>query len=399
MPDPEPNPWEAPSWAVGPAAPSATRRSPWVAISITILVLAWVGITVAGVTVLVRHARAEARDVHARGPRADQGSSGSPSRAGSTPLALPSALTATAPAGSRTVVTPDMARAALLAMWPVRQRIMSARQTATLPVIESGSALSGDRDRESCGCLERAMSEPLVAYRVYVARQTSWPARFVAEVHLGTVQEPFRYYLVLSRAATDQPWKVAFIAGVSFSWPQAIDNSRNDNAGYTLPVPAQDLANVTQLPALLASDYQQTKEAGMPRLDPQFLSGVWTTSFLDQIVKTSQGGQMNGSGPRLTVHYFADPDDRVDVVPLDRGRTLACGVVRQSAVYSPAHGALIQDAGRHGWPPSLSPGFYRKVTATGQLQTCFIKLSPVFSSRVMVSGGDIDAEKWYSGTK
>jgi hypothetical protein len=164
-------------------------------------------------------------------------------------------------------------------------------------------------------------------------------------------------------------------------------------------VPAQDLANVTQLPALLASDYQQTKEAGMPRLEPQFLSGEWTTSFLDQIVKTPQGGQMNGSGRRLTVHYFADPDDRVDVVPLTRGRTLACGVVRQTAVYSAAHGALIQDAGRHGWPPSLAPGIYRKVTATGQLQTCFIRLSPVFGSQVMVSGGDIDAEKWYSGAK
>jgi hypothetical protein len=110
MPDPEANPWEAPYWAVGQAPQSATRRSPWVAIGITVLVLAWVGITLAGVTVLLLHGRAEARVVHSQGPGGDQGGSGSLRDAGSTPLALPSALTATAPAGSRTVVTPEMAR-------------------------------------------------------------------------------------------------------------------------------------------------------------------------------------------------------------------------------------------------------------------------------------------------
>lgn len=385
MPASEPNPWEAPAWVYGPGVPSATARPrPWVVVVVGVLVLAWLGAAVTGFAVLTRHSP---RNGAARG-QADPG-----------PITVPVALTATAPPGSPTLLTPAMAKAALLAMWPLRQRLVSSRVVATLPAIETGSALTGDRDRMICGCLEAAMSQPVIAYRVYVSRQTTWPAHFVAEVQLGTPQQPFRYYLVLARAAASQPWKVAFVAGVGFDWAESIDDSRNDRAGYTVPVPANALSSAARLPAALAANYQKAKETGAPTVDHPFLNGAWTSAFLTKVVQTPQGGQVNGHGPTLTVHYFTDPADPVTMVPLSRERTLACGVVRQTAVYSAPHNRLVQDAGQTSWPPTLPPGVYRTVTAAGQLQTCFFLLSPTFDSQVIVTGGDIDSEKSYSGTR
>lgn len=381
--------WAPPPSPVHPAAAPRRLSAP---------VLVGIGAVGAAIVILAAFAaqRLVATPLHITQP-ARGGTSSINQPVIAPPIDLPAALTATAPAGSPTVVTPVMAKNAVLAMWPVREAVLSARTAASLDQIETGTALTGDRDRVFCGCLEAQMLLATNSVQVYVPRQTTWPAHFVAEVHLGSPQQPFREYLVFTRAGFAVPWKVAFAAGAQFSGATTIDVGERDKDGYTTSLPAGVQASVGQLPAALAAAFQTAKESGRPTLPGSFAPGAWTSSLLDKIVQTPQGGRIGGSGPKLTVHYFTYPADAVIAVPLTDGRTLACGVVRQTADYTAPYGRLVQDSAQRSWPPTLSPGQYRKVTATGQLQTCF--LVSTGGDPVVVSGGDLDSEKWYDGIK
>jgi len=220
--------------------------------------------------------------------------------------------------------------------------------------------------------------------QVYVPRQTTWPAHFVAEVQLGSPQQPFREYLVFTRGGFAVPWKVAFAAGAQLKGPQAIDVGAQDKDGYTISLPVHIQDSVSRLPATLAAAYQTAKETMRPTVPPQFAPGAWTSDFLNKVVQTPQGGRVGDSGPNLTVHYFTYPADTVVAVPLTGGRTLACGVVRQTAVYTAPHGWLVQDSAQRSWAPTLPAGRYRNVTATGQLQTCFF-VTQVADAPIVVS--------------
>jgi len=171
--------------------------------------------------------------------------------------------------------------------------------------------------------------------QVYVPRQTTWPAHFVAEVQLGSPQQPFREYSSSPGAASPCRGR-SRCRRAQLKGPQAIDVGAQDKDGYTISLPVHIQDSVSRLPATLAAAYQTAKETMRPTVPPQFAPGAWTSDFLNKVVQTPQGGRVGDSGPNLTVHYFTYPADTVVAVPLTVAALSPAGLCADGCVHRAA---------------------------------------------------------------
>ena len=92
---------------------------------------------------------------------------------------LPAVLDAPSPARGA-VVTPTQAEQIVAADWTLRDEAFTYDNKALLPEFETGPAL--ESDEVTCGCTSRSPRGPIESESLFVPRQRSYPADFMAEV-------------------------------------------------------------------------------------------------------------------------------------------------------------------------------------------------------------------------
>jgi hypothetical protein len=378
---PSADPWTPPSWqAPNPSYPmTAKPRSPRnnpVALVACLVVLTLV-LTVVGAMLVFGLRGNRAAPVASTYPQAPFG------------VVLPPALTALPPAGSPSIVTPDSADAALQAIWPLRERALTSRDPNALSAIEQGSALAGDDVRMTCGCLVRPTAAPLIDYSVFVERQQSYPAHFLAAVATGSADRPYQEFLGLTRASAAQPWRVVLDSGEQFLQPHGLDVASVDPDGYLVPISRRRAAADAALPARLAAYWQHAKSTGHLESNSGFAAGPWTTAWAKKST-ANVNGRVLSNGWVVHSTYSATKDDPVFMANVGPW-TLTCGSVHLHAVIKAAHGLLVQDSDQHEFGIMVAPGMYHAEVGDGIAQTCFYTPSSG-TGPVHVVGGDLDHE-------
>jgi hypothetical protein len=130
--------------------------------------------------------------------------SGSPCQATSAAVTSSTVTTGVVPP-TNTVVTPDQARSVLANYQTVNARANSHLNARLLPTVEAGQKLAVDREAYSVltGEWSTYPTSPLVSSTVYVPRQRSWPAFFVAfEARTG-----LNDVVLFQKAKKSAPWK------------------------------------------------------------------------------------------------------------------------------------------------------------------------------------------------
>jgi hypothetical protein len=310
-------------------------------------------------------------------------------RLAAPPPGLPAALSAPAPVGSGSVVTQASARAVTLATWQLRNEALGSANLTLLGQIETGAALTGDRERASCGCVlhpEPGASPTIV---VSAPRQGGYPATFMAQVSVATLgSAPYtRVILGFERASASTPWRVAFDTSAAYQLPPSVVAPKVQD-GLATAVPASDVSLVRQLAVDLARQWQVAKDSGAPpaRLGP-FEPGAWTDQK-DAALAAHRNGEVQANGLPERYAFTTDPRDPV-YLAYESGRILGCTLIhRQLVVRAPAGDRIEQDARRLNWGGDLAPGGYQELDLDGLAQTCFEIVDPWPAAPAAVVGGD-----------
>jgi hypothetical protein len=310
---------------------------------------------------------------------------------------LPAPLSAPAAAGAP-VITPDRARVLLAAFWPVREQALSDCDLATLNRIDAGSARDGDVARARCGCLIRSPTTGIDESEVFVPRQTTYPASFVAQVRTEeTSGTSWAEAMVFTRAAPAAPWQLSLATGYAADPDKLVvlGSPLTDAEGYAKVPDAATRAAAERAAPALAAFWQESRDSGTVPAS-SFAPSPWTTSVPARMADHPQDlPQANG----LVGHfrYSVDQGDPM-VHVLSDGSDLACRAIRTEQTYTAGpDGALpYQSLDRKNWGAELAPGSYRSITLHGVSQTCFL-VPPGGRGRVFVLGGDAPAESTATG--
>jgi hypothetical protein len=289
------------------------------------------------------------------------------------------------------VVTPTIANAVLRAYWSTHERALVGHDLATMARLSTGPAREWEQSATECGCLSATTPRPLLDTSVFVPRQTSYPATFVAEAQ---TQNFGRFYwaelLVFTKNRPGAPWRVTEESG--FGPPPGVAPRLGapvtDADGFDQPVPLTQHERARHAAADLASLWQRAKLSGQIPADNEFDLSGQTLHRLGEIAAHRQDEiQVNG----LLGHYsfYTSPADRLVEVMDSAGFELACQPVRETVVYTPLHGSrIVQDRFRRNWGPEMAPGHYRRVISHDTWQTCFLVPSAP-SGRIAVINNDI----------
>lgn len=377
---PEPPPLSPP-----PPAPPPQRPRPWVSVAAVAFAVGLIAITVTASVLVSRLFAANIAETVVKDP-----STVSLPAVPITPRPPSAADVAamhtllTSPA-STPGVTIDKALATQIvtAVWPVREQAIDTNDIASLSTFESGAALEGDTalyGTPHCGChTPAARSIELVS--VFVPKQTTFPADFLAEVTMPSDGGPFAgvTLLVVSRASGLTPWTVTLATGYA-------DNSVGPPIVYVAPVPSGNFnaalpathVDLDALPAALATYYEHWATTGTAPTAAQFAPGYFTSY---------KGGGLHVFGETVgidAIHhmvYSADPTtdgewsfagESFEQAP-QYGWILSCGTVRYEDVSTPAvAGTLLnQPSDQSTWGPTLTPGRYSQITEWGLHESCF----------------------------
>jgi hypothetical protein len=300
---------------------------------------------------------------------------------------------------SRVVVTPAQASRALAVLWAAREKALVEQDGAQLRTLETGSALHGDEIRLPCqDCRLHAPGATYSRAVVLVPRQTSYPARFLAEVATTAVDGgPTTEVLVVVRRSPTASWTLALDTGWSTvtSPPGDLSEPLEDAAGLDLPPTASAHAAARRARQRLAAYWQQAKDAGAVPPSGPFVAGPWTTGRAAELAAHPQGG-VQGNGLLGTTKVWVSPKDPLYEFSSPGGGDLACGVVwTQSLNYGGPQGYPYQPADRSNWGPEVPPGTYREMTTSYQWQSCMF-VDPSGQS-ISVLGGYGLTESWSSG--
>jgi hypothetical protein len=98
-----------------------------------------------------------------------------------TPLGnpLPAALITTSTVRG-SVISPNQANAVIAAVWTLREQAFETNDRSLMAEFETGPAF--EADEVTCGCNTRAVRGPISGESLFVPRQRSFPAAFLAEV-------------------------------------------------------------------------------------------------------------------------------------------------------------------------------------------------------------------------
>jgi hypothetical protein len=298
-----------------------------------------------------------------------------------SPNSLPEELFATS--DGPTLVTPVTARAAVVAVWPLRTNAIATADRAKLAAIESGSALAVDSDR-GCGCGHNDVFGPAETITVAVPHTTTLPAYFFAEVTTSLNGTPWIADLVFTRDAPATPWRIAFAGGGQPLQPGAATPFEIGSDGYVVPTPADVAAHAATYAPKLAAYWQAHKDGRAAATDVAWVPGTLTDQWA-QTLSVNKQGQVTTDGFLQYYRYAVMPDTPTYTVALQSGEYLACTAIHgQETTIAAAGQRLVQSADRENFGAELPPGNYRAVTEIDEYTPCF--LFAMSDVRVAVNG-------------
>jgi hypothetical protein len=209
---------------------------------------------------------------------------------------------------SRVVITPGQAMQVVQAYWKINDtvNVAAGRKRALLADLsaeETGYALDVDRPYLiaqarlwSSTAQQRAVA--LKSVKVYVPRQTSYPAEFLAVVTYpfvnadGTISEDFdQTFLYRFRSpAAGSPWRLDFYAEYAFG---SVPQLRVDSQGYAERVPMADNGEFATPPYDAAREYASFISSEANKSDP---SGI-------------ESYMINFAGQKLVLPVKVEPDE------------------------------------------------------------------------------------------
>jgi hypothetical protein len=302
------------------------------------------------------------------------------------------------PATAGVSVDPGEAANVVDALWLVRERALANTDMATIRELETGPALEWDA---ACydGC-QPTSPRPMQKMQVFVPRQSTYPAYFLAEVLTITndLTVPYVETMVFTRASTSLPWMLNFDTGYS-EIPTMSEQSEVDAQGFDAPAPSFTGVTVSDLPGELAAYWQTWKDTGAAPPGARFEGGTWTNEWGPYIYNYAQ--ELTSEGLSEAATYSADPsqdgqwtfaiDDMVGDQLVD-GMALSCGTVRFTSVISALSGYTItQPVDQSTWSDLLPAGTYSQLTRVGLRQSCFL-LQPGSASIGVVGGNGGDTK-------
>jgi hypothetical protein len=274
-------------------------------------------------------------------------------------------------------------------MWQLRTVALASANLALLGRIETGAALTGDRERAACGCVLHPDPESSPTIVVSAPSQAAYPATFVAQVSVATLDSaPYtRVILGFRRASASTPWQVAFDTSAGYRLPPTVVGPKAQGE-VAAAVPASDVSVVRQLAVILARQWQKAKDTGTsPRDLAPFAPGAWTDQK-DAELAAHRNGQIQASGLPEQYTYTTDSRDPV-YLAYESGRILGCTLIhRQLVVHARGAVRIAQDPQRLNWGADLPPGHYRELDLQGLDQTCFEFVNPWPAAPAAAIGGD-----------
>jgi hypothetical protein len=284
---------------------------------------------------------------------------------------LPAPLTDANPRGDP-VVTPAQASRILAATWSLRARALAPVDPHLFSAFEDGPALEEDSGR--CRCDVANPFGVLGVHQVVVARQTTYPAQFMAQVSTTASGQFWVATLVFVRTSSAHPWKLRLVTGLIPDGPVDLLAPDTDADGFAIvsrPTTDVDLSSLHQR---LAEYWQAWKDDGRAP-ESSFADGAWTTQWGRKLTEQPQGSVR--TDVHFTGHYLYAADPRRDgtyVFNVGQGRRLVCGVVRVQKTWtgSAERPRLVQDLRRRPLGISIPPGTYRAYLSSGITEPCIL---------------------------
>jgi hypothetical protein len=299
-------------------------------------------------------------------------------------IALPAALTA--PPGAQDVIRPEAANAVVRATWDLHHQALAALDVSLMAGFETGPALEVDAGRCACSG-DRDPFGPANQVAVSVPHQTSYPARFFAQVATTASNQPWIAFLVFTRADARSPWMLDLFGGYAADGAE-VTPPAVDGGGFLAPQTARSAVDPTTVHSLLAEYWRFSKRTGTVPSALLWEPGVWTTDFAQKLTQYHQGGVAENG---LIGYYAYETDaahDGAYAFPEGQGWQIVCSAIRMQKTFLPtAPGKRVyQDAAQHNWGKSVPPGAYRAVTDNEIAVPC-IEIPPTGSGqKVRVRG-------------
>ena len=280
---------------------------------------------------------------------------------GTTPL--PPVLTQPS-ASAAAVITPAQAQSVLTAMWSLRQEAFRSKDRSLMAEFESGSAL--EADEVTCGCDSRLPRGPITKEALFLPRQTSYPASFMAEASTTLAGSSYVQYLVIARRSESTPWSVVADPGDAKA---GLDQTITDRSGFDVaPTPPHSGRG---LPAVLAGYWQDWTDTGRAPSSSQLAPGYWTTGYGAELATKPQGSLVSSN--ELNGYYLyraSDADPSWSFGTASGGIT--CGTLRTQTYWTSPTG-VYQPPAQDNWGPTVAPGTYQADAETDIVQPCFIQ--------------------------
>jgi hypothetical protein len=275
---------------------------------------------------------------------------------------LPAVLTTPSPARQQVVITPTEAQQIVAADWTLRDEAFTYENKPLLPEFETGPAL--ESDEVTCGCTSRAPRGPIESESLFVPRQRSYPATFMAEVQTTFQGDPYHQFLIVARDSAHNPWLVVSDPGEESTTP--LDTAKLNANGFDVSPPPPRRA-AAHLPAQLAAYWQAWTDAGQAPKGISFAPGAYTTQYGATLADQPQGSLYQHNG--LEGWSVNQPGRDLWSFGTTTGG-LTCGVVRTQYIWTAPDG-IYQDPMQNNWGPTVAPGVYRLEAETDIEQPCF----------------------------
>jgi len=284
------------------------------------------------------------------------------------------------------VVTPAQAKEITGTIFHLRAAALAAQDRPAFQQIDTGVVL--ESDIPACGCLGERFGA-ITDMSVFVPRQTSYPASFMAEVATTNAGTPSIENVVVVRNSAADSWRLAVENVVTFPSGQLhLDAPVADAGGYDAAPTASPAASAT-LFRQLATYWQSWKNTGAAPSPSPFDSGAFTTGKGAELAAHPQD-QLQDNGLFGHYDYAYDTGDAVYTFAVNGGWSVSCSAVRHTTLFTPRSGDLaVQDPARHNWGPTLAPGSYDALTERHVEQSCIFV--PTNGSALPFVAGDTNA--------
>lgn len=277
-----------------------------------------------------------------------------------------SGLTPPGTAAGRGIITPADARQVVHDFWRLQEKAnLSDDRAAARGQIEGGllqeADLAGGNAMRMLGLPSLAATRPLHRVTVYVPRQRSYPADFVALLETVDLDQggeltsrPLAFYVHFARRAAGARWIADFAAIGKVARPLRF---ALDDGGYANRVAPQAGGYVVR-PADLADAYVAYLSSGLASGNPQgpFAAGSRTTDAVRNVRAYQEG--MTGLGYQISLDYSSRP--YLHAYRAADGAAIVMFATQLTATLQPAdpRACIVQQAEHLQWGGLVAPGSY-----------------------------------------